>query len=154
VTDMMVPPLTTAIRLLALGWIVEASVASLPWLFNAGSRLWSWHYNAQLIWIVVSHALTAVLPFWAGALLWLKRDAAACVTLVAVAGNWLMWHVFTFVDLAWLRYDIARVLLSAFTLCVVLAYSIGRAGRAVEQCSGRATPRMEARRRSQVLGRH
>jgi hypothetical protein len=129
VTDTTVPPLTTAIRLLALGWIVEAAVASLPWLFNAGSQLWSWHYNAQLIWIVVSHALTAVLPFGAAALLWLGRDAAACVTLVVVASNWLMWHVFTFVDLAWVRYDIARVLLSSLTLWVVVAYSIGRAGR-------------------------
>jgi hypothetical protein len=118
--------LALAIRLLALGWIVEASVVSLPWLFNVGSRLWSWHYNPQLVWIVGSHVLTAVLPFSAAALLWLEHDVAACAMLVAVSSNWLLWHVFTFVDIGWLRYDIARVLLSAFTLGVVLAYSIGR----------------------------
>ena len=132
-TDGTRPALTLAVRMLSLGWIAEATVVSLPWLFKTGSRLWAWHYHAPLLWIVALHVSTAVLPFVAAALLWLGRDAAACVTLVAVASNWLMWHVFTFVDIAWVRYDIARVLLSAFTLCVVLAYSIGRVRRGVEQ---------------------
>ena len=102
-------------------------MASLPWLFRAGSRLWSWDYHAPLLWIVISHVLMAVFPFLAAAFLWLGRDAAACITLVGVATNWLIWHVLTFVDMAWVSYDIARVLLSIFTLCIVLAYAIGRA---------------------------
>jgi hypothetical protein len=133
VTNGTRPPLTLAVRVLSIGWIAEATVVSIPWLFKAGGRLWSWHYKAPLLWIVASHASTAVLPFVAAALLWFGRDATACVTLLAVACNWLMWHMFTFVDIASVRYDIARVLLSAFTLCIVLAYSLVKARRAVEQ---------------------
>jgi hypothetical protein len=64
VTNGTKPPLTIAARLLSLGWIVEATVVSMPWLFNAGGRLWSWHYHAPLLWIVASMSRRRYCRLW------------------------------------------------------------------------------------------
>ena len=127
--------MTVPLRFLVVAWVAEALVASVPWLFQAGSRIWLWGHNPSLLWIITAHVLTAVCPFLAAAFLWSGRDAAACVTLVVVASNWLMWHLFTFTTLAWVWYDTARILLSLLTLCVILAYSFSRTTRRTTRCS-------------------